>query len=253
MDETARYHQTRPGAEPARKEFPHSPCSSCASSRPCILPQAKHDDVEMVRLVEKEELHPAGDRHFPQEGMDAGAVGLFIGEAPDEAHDFRPKDPQPGQDLLQGQAGPFRPGGILLGAIASEVRAVLLQYPVESPQENRMLAGQMGQVLPGRPLTRDRTSHDRLFAHAGQEDGDDLELSLQTSQSVFIHHAFRYRIPATRRSARPTTMEGWPSVRIWKTAAAATNPTSGRLHLSRRRTRTTATTIKENATTQRPT
>jgi hypothetical protein len=41
----------------------------------------------MVRLVEKEEFDSAGERHFPQERMDAGAVALFIGEAPDKAND----------------------------------------------------------------------------------------------------------------------------------------------------------------------
>ena len=104
--------------------------------------------------MEQEELQPAGQGHFAQEGMNARSLDLFLRQAADETHDLPAKDLQPGQDFLQRQATPFLPGGILLGPVAPQVRRVLLEDSAGPIKEDGVVAGQMRQVLTSGPLAR---------------------------------------------------------------------------------------------------
>jgi hypothetical protein len=77
------------------------------------------------------------------------------------------------------QARPFRPGGIFLRAVSTELRRALAEDTMESLQENRMVASQVGQIFVGRPLARSCTGHDRLRSSLAQEDGYHFKLRLE--------------------------------------------------------------------------
>lgn len=48
----------------------HGPRGDTGGKAPLRLSEARHNHIQMMRLVEKEELYPKGKAHFPKEWME---------------------------------------------------------------------------------------------------------------------------------------------------------------------------------------
>ena len=55
------------------------------------LSQARHDDVEMVRLMKNEKLYPESKAHLSKEWMDTDASRFRLGQPLDELDDCPPE------------------------------------------------------------------------------------------------------------------------------------------------------------------
>src|SRR5262245_10367484 len=84
--------------------------------------------------------------------MDSGPRALGWRQRADEGDQLGAKRSEPAERVIGGERGPGRPLGILLGAVAAERRPVLGQEAPEAVQEYRVVARQMGEVLPRRPF-----------------------------------------------------------------------------------------------------
>src|SRR6266571_6129712 len=130
----------------------------------------------MMGFVQEKELNPQGDVHRSKLRMDADASQLArrkLLHEPDqlasELFEFL--------DYLEcSHVRPFRPFGVVFGAIPGKLRPLFPQNSLEPLPEHLMITGEMRQVLPCRPFAGFRTPLDCSSSDAGKKQWKTIQL-----------------------------------------------------------------------------
>src|SRR6185503_16172269 len=112
--------------------------------------------------------------------MEPGSAGGGRRQTADERDEFCAESPEPADDLVRRERRPRRPVRIVLGAIAPQHRAFLDEEAAQPIEEHRVVARQVSEVLPRRPLVGPGPRVERAWRGAGEDEVERLQLGLET-------------------------------------------------------------------------
>jgi len=98
--------------------------------------------------------------------MDAGARKIFFTQRSQPRYQLGAHGRNLHQQLRRGQARPCWPFGIVFRAIAREFRHLFAENAIDALEKYLVIAGEVGELLMGRPFAGDRPRAERLCGNA---------------------------------------------------------------------------------------
>jgi hypothetical protein len=133
----------------------------------------------VVGFVEQEEVEPGRDGHGPEGRVDSHPAGVLDGQRGHPLNQSLAAGPVTSEHLVDGQGGPGGPGRIVLRPVAAEGGRFLPDDPVDAVEEDRLVAREVREVFPRRPLPGGRAPVQVPGRRAGGNGPQRLRLGLQ--------------------------------------------------------------------------
>jgi hypothetical protein len=111
----------------------------------------------MVCFVDEEEVEPLGQRHRTEGGMNTDARRLLGQKVVSEREHLLPRGPKFAHDFFCALGRQRRPLGILLRAVAGQVRPLFRKDSADAGHGRMVVRHQMRKVLMRRPFAGLRT------------------------------------------------------------------------------------------------